>query len=195
MAKFLKRFAWLVGRVFDPIVVIPVILLSSVWFAVNNGLRFRFLIFILIVDLMLPAAYFIAGLKFGWMKDWDATDRRDRFGLFFFTVAMHAVSVAYAFMLGKQEMGLILAVFWSLALVFAVITLFWKISVHAGVMATALGFFAHFWGWSNFWWLVLLLLLVLWARVEARKHDWLQVFAGAFLALVMTELGLRMVGM
>lgn len=183
------------SRVFDPVVVIPVILLSAVWFALTNGLRFRFLIFILIVDMIIPAIYFVLGLKLGWMKDWDATDRRDRFGLFFFTVAMHAVSVVYAFMLGKNEMGLILLVFWILAVIFSVITLFWKISVHAGVMATALAFFAHFWGWNKFWWMVPILLLVLWARVEARKHDWLQVFAGSFLAIIVVELGLRVVGL
>jgi hypothetical protein len=193
--KFLVKFAFVVSRIFDPVVVIPVILLSAVWLALTNGLRFRFLIFVLIVDLMIPAAYFINGLRVGWMKDWDATDRKDRIGLFFFTVMMHAVSVVYAFMLGKPEMGLILLVFWILAVIFAFITLFWKISVHAGVMATALAFFAHFWGWSRAWWVVILLLLVLWARVEARKHSWLQVFAGAGLAIVVVEVGLRIVGM
>jgi len=195
MKKGLSKFAWVVSRVFDPIVVVPVILLSAVWFALTNGLRFRFLIFVLVVDLMLPASYFIAGLKLKWMKDWDATDRRDRVGLFFFTVVVHAITVVYAFALGKAEIGLILLVFWILAVIFAVITLFWKISVHGGVMATALAFFAHFWGWGKVWWLAVVLVLVLWARVENRKHNWLQVFAGAFLALVWVEVGLRLVGM
>ena len=101
------------------------------------------------------------------------------------------MGVVYAFFLGKTELASILLVFWSLAVVFAVVTYFWKISVHAGVNGVMLAFFNHFWGWESYWWLTLVFLLVLWSRVEIKKHSWLQVMVGAGLAVAWVEMGLN----
>jgi len=165
--------------VFDPVVEIPLVLFSVVWMALVNGLRWRFLIFVFVVDMLIPAGYMLWGLKRGSLSDWDISKRQERVRLFSLTVVMHAVTVVYAFVLGKTELGLLLLVLWSLAIVFASITFVWKISVHAGVNGVLLTFFNHFWGWDNYWWLVIILLLVLWSRVEIKKHSWKQVFGGA----------------
>ena len=73
-------------------------------------------------------------------------------------------------------------------MVFALITVVWKISIHAGVNAAALAFFNHYFGWQNYWWLALVLVAVLWARVEINKHTWAQVTAGAVLAVSWVEM-------
>lgn len=182
----------MVSRVFDPVIEIPVMLGASVWWALTNGLRWRFLVFLLLVDALLPALYMFYGLKKGFISDWDITNKKERRGLYIFTSLVHLVGVVYAFFLGKTELGMVLLVFWSLAVVFAVVTYFWKISVHAGVNGVALAFFNHFWGWENYWWLSLVLLLVLWSRVEIKKHTLMQVSVGAGLAVVWVEMGLRL---
>ena len=44
----MKRMAWIISRVFDPVIEIPVMLSTAVWWALTNGLRWRFLVFLLV---------------------------------------------------------------------------------------------------------------------------------------------------
>ena len=190
----LLSLAWFVSRVFDPVIEIPLLLSAAVLFAIRNGMRYRYLVFLLLIDALAPAAYFLWGLLTKKISDWDMTDKKQRRGIYVFTVVVHLFGVVYAFMLGKEELAEILFVFWLVALLFALVTLFWKVSVHAGVNGAAVAFFNHFWSWNNFWWLVPILLIVLWARVKVHKHTWGQVLIGASSALLVVEFGLRLVG-
>jgi len=186
--KNASNLAWVVSRVFDPVIEIPLLLATVAIYALTNGLRIRFLIFLLIVDALLPALYMFWGLATKRISDWDMTKRKERSGVYFFTIFCHLFGVVLAFFLGKILLAKILFIFWSLAVVFALITIVWKISIHAGVNAAALAFFNHYFGWQNYWWLSLVLVAVLWARVEIKKHTWTQVTAGAVLAIVWVEL-------
>jgi hypothetical protein len=183
----LDVLAWVISRVFDPVIEIPLLLASVAFFALTNGLRFRFLIFLMFTDAVLPAAFMLWGLATKRISDWDMTKRQERAGLYFFTIFCHLFGVVFAFMLGKVLLAKILFIFWSLAVVFALITYVWKISIHAGVNAAMLAFFNHYFGWRNYWWLALILVAVLWARVEIKKHTWAQVSAGALLAVGWVE--------
>lgn len=153
-----------------------------------------FLVMLLVVDAVLPALYMVYGLMKGKIKDWDITKREERMGLYFFTIFAHLFGVVAAYAVGKTDLFEILLVFWTMAVVFAVVTLFWKISVHAGTNAAVVAFFNHYYGWDRFWWLVLVLIVVLWSRVEIKKHTWAQVLVGATLALVWVSLGLQWFG-
>lgn len=190
----MKKIAWIISRIFDPIIEIPLLLTVVAWFALTNGLRWRFLIFLLIVDALIPALFMFWGLATKKISDWDMSKREERKQLYFLVVIAHAISVVYAYFLGKMDLAAILLVFWFMAVTFALITLRWKISVHAGVNGVLVAFFNHFWGWENYWWLILVLFLVLWARVTIKKHSWLQVLAGAALAIAWTEVGLKVFG-
>ncbi len=189
-----RKLAWAVSRVFDPVVEIPILLAGSVYYALSNGLRWRFLVMLLVVDALLPALYMVYGLMKGKIRDWDITRREERMGLYFFTIFAHLFGVVAAYAVGKTDLFEILLVFWTMAVVFAVVTLFWKISVHAGTNAAVVAFFNHYYGWDRFWWLVLILIVVLWSRVEIKKHTWAQVLVGATLALVWVSLGLQWLG-
>lgn len=189
-----RKLAWAVSRVFDPVVEIPILLAGSVYYALSNGLRWRFLVMLLVVDALLPALYMVYGLMKGKIRDWDITRREERMGLYFFTIFAHLFGVVAAYAVGKTDLFEILLVFWTMAVVFAVVTLFWKISVHAGTNAAVVAFFNHYYGWDRFWWLVLVLIVVLWSRVEIKKHTWAQVLVGATLALVWVSLGLQWLG-
>lgn len=187
-------WAWVVSRIFDPIVEIPVILVMVAWMALTNGLRWRFIVFLLIFEALMPAAYFIVGLATKRIKDWDLTRKEDRRGLYIFTTLVHLFGVIYAYFLGKHELSEVLLILWGLAVVFALITYFWKISVHAGVNGVLIAMINHYYGWNRYWWLVIILILVLWARVVIKKHTIAQVCVGAILALAWVGLGLRMIG-
>lgn len=183
-----KKLAWVVSRIFDPVIEIPILLSASVWFALNNGMRWRFLILLLVIDALLPALYMVIGLWKGFIKDWDMTQRKDRFGIYFFTILAHLFGVVLAYFLGKEELFKILLMFWVLGAIYGVITLFWKISIHAGTNAALLAFFNHFYGWDRYWWLVLVLIVVLWSRYVTKKHTWGQLVAGSVIALAWVSL-------
>ena len=102
------KLAHIISRIFDPVVEIPFILSVVVWYALTNGLRFRFFIFLLITDALLPAAYMVWGMLTKRISDWDMTKRTERAGIYTFTVFTHALGVVYAFLLGKQELASIL---------------------------------------------------------------------------------------
>jgi len=189
-----RKLAWAISRVFDPVIEIPILLAGSVYYALSNGLRWRFLVMLLVVDALLPALYMVYGLMKGKIRDWDITRREERMGLYFFTIFAHLFGVVAAYAVGKTDLFEILLVFWTMAVVFAVVTLFSKISVHAGTNAAVVAFFNHYYGWDRFWWLVLVLIVVLWSRVEIKKHTWAQVLVGATLALVWVSLGLQWFG-
>jgi hypothetical protein len=189
----MNKFAVVVSRVFDPVIEIPLLLVGASYYALTNGLRWRFLVFLLVVDALFPLLYILWGRATKRISDWDMTKRSERTGIYVFTVIVHFTGVIYALMLGKTMMAGVLFVFWSMAVVFALVTMKWKISVHAGVNAAVVAFFNHWLGWSNYWWLVLVLVLVLWSRVEMKKHTPLQVMVGAAVALVWVEMGLRLV--
>lgn len=189
-----NTWAWVVSRIFDPILEIPALLILVAWMALTNGLRWRFLVFLLIFDALMPAAYFAFGLLTKKIKDWDISRKEDRRGLYAFTALVHFFGVVYAYFLGKEELAEVLFILWSLAVVFAVVTYYWKISAHAGVNAVMVALVNHYFGWSKFWWLAIVLLVVIWARVVIKKHSWAQVIVGASLALVWVETGLMLIG-
>lgn len=194
-SNHLNRLAWVVSRVFDPVIEIPLMLSAAIYYAIQSGWRFRYLVFLLLLDGVLPMAYMLWGLMSKKISDWDMTKKDERKGIYLFTVLTHLFGVVFAYMLGKDELAEILFVFWILAVVFALVTLVWKISVHAGVNGAAVAFFNHFWGWRLYWWLVLVLVMVLWSRIVIKKHTPAQVTVGAVSAIVIVEFGLRVIGM
>jgi hypothetical protein len=185
--------ATFVSRVFDPIFEIPVALLLAMWEAVEEGLRWRFLGFILFLDLIVPFIFFLMMLHHKQIDDWDVRKRSQRIPLYFFTMMCHFGGYWLAQAVGKTELASILLVFWVLGVVFAAVTTFWKISLHGGVNAVLIVFFNMVTGW-HYWWLLAILPLVGWARILGKHHTWLQYWTGAILGGGVSYIALRMVG-
>lgn len=186
MGKVLSR---IISRVLDPVVEIPLAVGLAVWFAVAGGLRWRFLVLILVVDALLPFLFMVIALLKGQISNWDIRKREERIPLYLFTLLVHGVGVVLAHTLERGDLARILFVFWLIALLFALITLKWKISLHTGVNAVLVTFVNIVYSWQ-YWWLLLLLPLVAWARVHDRHHSWSQVAAGVLLGGGMTYLGM-----
>lgn len=186
MSKLLSR---IISRVLDPVVEIPLAVSLAVWFAVSGGLRWRFLVLILVVDAVLPFLFMLIALVKGQITSWDIRKREERIPLYLFTLFVHGIGVLLAHLLERGDLARILFIFWLVAAVFALITLKWKISLHTGVNAVLVTFVNIIYAWQ-YWWLLLLLPLVAWARVHDRHHTWAQAAAGALLGGGMTYLGM-----
>jgi len=189
-----RKFAWLITRIFDPTIEIPLAVGMTVWFAVEPSLRLMMLLFIGVFYVLLPAIYFVVRIRKGKVSDWDVTKREERRAIYQFSIVSHLVGVLAVASLEQFFLMKILLILWIVSVVFMVINMYWKISVHAGVNAFLMVLLNNFYGWKIFGWLMVVLLLVLWSRVYLRKHTTTQVMAGAIIAFVLVELGMRMVG-
>lgn len=172
--------ATIVSRLTDPVFLIPAMLAAAVAWSIFNGLRWRFILILLLIDGLIPALYFVHLLTTGEISDWDTTKRQQRLKLYGFTLAVHAVGVVFAAVLGKIILAKILLAFWTLALAYALVTLVWKISLHTGVFASGVTFAALLWG-ENWLWPAALLPLIAWSRLKLKKHTPAQVVVGAIL--------------
>lgn len=188
-----KLFSKIISRVLDPVIEIPVALGLAIWFAVAGGLRWRFLVIILLIDALLPFLFMVISLAKGQITSWDIRKREERTPLYLFTLFVHGLGVVLAHLLERGDLSRILFVFWVIAAAFALITLKWKISLHGGVNAVLLVFVNMLYGWQ-YWYLMGLLVLVGWARVHDKHHSVAQYTAGAVLGGIMTYVGMKWVG-
>lgn len=192
MKKFKDVFAEVVSRVLDPVWEIPLAILLAVAFAASEGLRWRFLGLLLFIDAVVPMIFFVMMLINKQIKNWDIQKREQRIPLYTFTLICHLAGLWLAHELGKGELALVLGVFYVVGIIFALITLKWKISLHAGVNAVLFTAINMFYGW-HYMWLYGLLLIVMWARVYQKHHTWEQVLAGASLGGGLVGVGLNLV--
>jgi membrane-associated phospholipid phosphatase len=189
MKKIKRMGATLLSRLFDPVWEIPAAILLAVSFALQEGIRWRFLGLLLFVDAVVPMVFFLMMLKNKQIKDWDLQHRAQRIPLYLFTLICHMGGLWLTHELGKAGLFPILLIFYIEAVVFFLITLKWKISLHAGVNAVLFTAINVFYG-LQYAWLYGFLLLVMWARVYQKHHTWGQVIAGALIGGGIIGLGL-----
>ncbi len=192
MKKFRDVFAEIVSRILDPVWEIPIGILMAIGFAVTEGLRWRFLGVLLFIDAVVPFIFFLIMLRHKQIVNWDMQKRGERIPIYVFTLLCHLAGLWLTLELGKIELASVLGVFYVIGLAFGLITLRWKISLHAGVNAVLFTAVNIFYGF-NYLWLYGLLALVMWARVYQRHHTWEQVIAGAVLGGGMVGVGLGLV--
>lgn len=192
--RIANKIPEIVSRVFDPVWEIPGAIILAVMFAMQEGLRWRFLGLLLFIDAIVPMIFFLTMLYHKQIRDWDIQKRTERVPLYLFTLICHMGGIWLAHELGKTELVAVLVVYYAVAIVFGTITTKWKISLHAGVNAVLITTINMFYGW-HFFWLYAVLYLVMWARVYQKHHTWRQVVAGALIGIIMIVIGLWFAGL
>lgn len=188
-----KSFAIIISRLFDPVWLIPGMLALAAGWSLINGLRWRFIVILLLIDGLIPFLYFVHLLSTKEVSDWDTTRREQRIRLYGFTLVAHSTGVILSFLLGKIVLAKILFIFLILAAVFTLITFRWKISIHTGVSSAAVVFLSLIFG-LNWLWLFLLVAAIAWARIVMKKHSFWQAISGAGLAAGIIALGFYILG-
>lgn len=178
-----KTIAGVISKISSPLLVVGFSLFylmlhyaqstdtAGYWFAIAVGLIG-----------VAPAVYIWHAFRKGYIKDIGLSRRQDRSGPFLVASIGMIVTLIVFFKIGvATEVLLFLMSGLLITLIAMVITMFWKISIHA-LAITAVITTVNVLNQWHFWYLLAVPLLVMWARVVLRRHTVAQVICGALLA-------------
>jgi len=124
--------------------------------------------------------------KMGKVGDLDVTDRSERRAPFVVSILVYAVGTIIMFALNAPPIATALMFCYTTnTLGTFLISLHWKISVHAVGVAGPFTCLVYFFGWL-YSPLLLLIIPIGWARVELKAHTLAQVVAGFLLSIALT---------
>lgn len=134
----------------------------------------------------LPLLFIYILFKMGKVADMEVSDRRTRWIPFLGAIASYASGTGLLWYLGAPiPYTALMFCYFGNTLITALISLHWKISVHAIGLAGPVTFLIVVFGWVY----ALLLPLIIpigWSRVKLGAHTWTQVIVGFLLAIPMT---------
>lgn len=189
---FHVRCARHISNILSPTAVsIPMILLVALYQASNvtNALIYAAVtLFFLSIG---PFGYILLNVRMGKLSDVDVSKRSERAGPFIF--GLISICLGWFVLVLTHGPGPLITTLMITAisgLVLMLITLWWKISLHASSLAGAATMLTAFYG-AIMLPLFGLLVLVCWSRVVLRRHTLAQVIAGSLLSIVLSMLLLK----
>lgn len=183
----LDRFALLVSAVCSPYVVLTTfigLLASRVSGSAHEAIRW---VAIAVAGVVLwPLLYIAVAIRRGSITDVHVSERSQRRGPFLVAIAGSAVSGwLLRWLQGPEELQLAAAAVVINGVLFTLISLRWKISIHPSVCMACI-VMAGLLLSARWLWLLWLVPVVVWARVRRRRHDWAQGTVAVALAGVTT---------
>ena len=188
----MKKLAQIISIIFDPRVEVPLLLTFAVLTFYRGGIPVVFLGLLLFVDVVLPMVFYAHLRLAGEISHWDIKRRKERVPLYIFSTLAHLGGVGVALAFGQLGLAKVLGVFWFLALMFTLVTTFWRVSLHVGVNAALFVYLVVTTGGS--YWVGVLVILVAWSRVKLGRHEIPQVLIGGLLGGLGVLGGMRVMG-
>jgi membrane-associated phospholipid phosphatase len=117
--------------------------------------------------------------------DIDVSDRKMRPKLFGMAILGYSLGVIAFYYLQSTSLMILSVAYVCVTSTVAVVSLFWKMSVHTAGIAGPVTGLTYVFGWTAAL-LYLLLLPVAWARLKLKAHNFAQVFGGIIAAILVT---------
>jgi hypothetical protein len=169
----------LLSRIFDPFIVLPIVIIHAI--LINPQpvqIRIYELLSVMLTMVVIPILNLLWAIKSKRVKNWDLSDRKERPMALVVIYFLGIINILIIRTFGDQFLMNLLIMFQIWMTGFILVTLFWKISGHAAIMALATGILISLHGFS--WWPVLLLVpIISVVRVLRKDHTVGQVIAGA----------------
>ena len=135
---------------------------------------------------ILPIIGVVTFLKRGIISDFYATERNERFIPFLTTIFSYVVGfVTLVIVQAPGPITALMACYIINGIILALITLKWKISIHASGVTSPVTALVYLLG-TRLLPLFLLVLPVIWARLELKAHSKMQLTIGALLSSILT---------
>ncbi len=181
------RFARYVSIILSPSVVsLPVLLLVALYHQRNLLTALGYTALTILFLSVGPLLYIAIGVRKGYLSDMDVTRRSERLKPFLFGLSSATLGLVMLIATNApRNLQNIMLVTIVCGLIFMIITLWWKISIHASSLSGAVTFVVMLYGTQTLP-LFSLVILVGWSRVVLRRHTLGQVIAGSVLGAALT---------
>lgn len=184
-----------ISNILSPITVsVPFIILVALYHARSIVSALAFASAALCFMTIGPMLYILAGVYTGKFTDTDISMRSQRSGPFAFSIVSTAIGlVLLSFLHGPKNLQTVMLTVIVSSVLMMLITLRWKISMHASTAAGAVTMLAGLYG-NMILPAYLLVVLVCWSRVVLHRHTTAQVIAGALMSTLLAILALAIRG-
>jgi len=138
--------------------------------------------------ILLPGIYVLWLFETRQIKNVHINNIKDRKTPFLLLAFSSAVGAVLLWLLGAARPVVVIGVVYAVnATVIAMITQYWKISVHTAMFSSIATITIILFG-IQFWWLYLFLIPLTWARITRKRHTIWQAVSGSILAFFFTAL-------
>jgi len=185
--KFFNYIAFGISAVLSPYVAAAIFITVVVYsYAQDLNQFLPWMITFFLFAIIVPGFYILWQLETKNIQDIHMAKLSERKIPFLIAAVSSVVGAIVLYYLGAAKPVFVISVVYAINTVFiAIITQFWKISVHTGMYASIATISLIVFG-TNFWWLYLLLVPLSWARVFRRRHTIWQTVAGATMVTILT---------
>jgi membrane-associated phospholipid phosphatase len=176
-----KKLAGILSIILGPQLWLPVLLVLIV---TQSGLNRSQIIILLptlaLLQIIVPTGFVLGQLRSNKVTAWDLPKREERYAFLWVSVTSYLISLLAIAIFGNRFLLNLTYVSLLILVVCAVITTYWKISLHASLNAAGSVLVNFLFGWQLPW-LYVTIPLVIWARLTLQRHTWAQLVAGALL--------------
>ncbi len=152
----------------------------------GNGNTFKLVAITGFFGCVLPIISIVVLLKKNMISDFYATERSERFIPFLTTIFSYLLGTIYLIIIqAPGPITALMACYMVNGIILALITLKWKISIHASGVTSPITALVYLLG-MRLAPLFVLVLPVIWARLELNAHSKMQLTVGALLSTVLT---------
>ncbi len=176
----LHRLANVISWVISPIVVAPAVYIAIVLLGYRGDVKSISYLVVLFVSSTIAPILLISGLKkIGRISDYNITFREQRFLPLLVLIAVNALGYEFMKQLHPPRLLTGILLFNAVNTVFILlITLQWKISIHLFTFCSSVGLLFMQFGTVSLW-LLLLVPVLMWSRIELKAHNFMQTLVGA----------------
>lgn len=189
------RLARCISTILSPVIIsVPFVIAVALYHTRNIAAALTYASVTLFFLSFGPMVYIIAGVRKGKFTDLDVSVRSQRLHPFLFALSSTLLGLGVLSLIDapKNLQTLFLITIIS-GFIMMIITLWWKISLHASSLASALTMLTALYG-NVMLPAFMLVVLVCWSRVILRRHTLAQVVAGSVVSVVLATIVLRIRG-
>jgi membrane-associated phospholipid phosphatase len=187
--SLLEMVSFIISTLFSPLFVACVFFLIVAAVDIRDIQTFwHQLVIIIFFIAILPVVYILLLLEQGKISSLQLDSHADRKKPFMFAAISSLIGLIIIYLLGAPKAFLAMDLAFTLnVLIIAIVTQWWKISIHSAVIAAIVILSIILFG-KAYWVLSIIWILVAWARVYRKRHTIAQVLAGALVAIATTGL-------
>lgn len=179
--------AFLVSTIFSPYITAAVFIIVIVYRYAENLTQFLpWMITFLLFGTIIPGLYVLWQMETGKIADIHISIHKERKTPFILAGLSALLGAFLLMILGAARPVIVMAVTYAVnALGIALITQFWKISIHTALFSSVVTVAIILFG-PHLWWLYLFLIPLSWSRIHRHRHTIWQAVAGSLVAFVLT---------